>query len=314
LVQLNLFEKLVQENRLNEARAVLPVVNQLDTNPAVKEYTQANLALLEGKPQVAIDLLLEAIALEPRQGTYYACLAKAYAEEGRLADARASLQKQLSCPLTVAEAAAFQMLLASTNELAAWGHYSRALGMLNKGDWNGARDGFNKAAELHPNGGSGIIAYGFKTLGWVHFLQHEFAEATADFRKASELGFRDDSLFYYMWLSRSRMGETGAATRELQNYLDSRKSNGSDDWAVAVGNFLAGRLTEAELLKSVGGSENGVDEGRRCEAYFYAGYKRLIGGEKDMAAEYFGKSIATNAREVPEYQCAADELQVLKGK
>jgi len=79
-----------------------------------------------------------------------------------------------------------------------------------------------------------------------------------------------------------------------------------------VGYFLVGQLKESELFKLAENSDKKRDNNQHCEAYFYAGTKRLIAGDKTTALEYFEKCIATDAKGYTEYQSAAAELHLLK--
>ena len=50
---------------------------------------------------------------------------------------------------------------------------------------------------------------------------------------------------------------------------------------------------------------------QQCEAYFYAGSKRLIAGDKTTARDYFQKCLATGVKNFCEYQSAAADLKAL---
>jgi Tfp pilus assembly protein PilF len=104
IVQLNLFEKLLQENRRDEARGVLSAIKQLHADSDTIKYAEADLALHGGKTENAIGLLRQSIATRPNQGTYHNLLAEAYVQEGKLAEAREAFRDALRCPLTTEEA------------------------------------------------------------------------------------------------------------------------------------------------------------------------------------------------------------------
>jgi hypothetical protein len=50
--------------------------------------------------------------------------------------------------------------------------------------------------------------------------------------------------------------------------------------------------------------------GNTCEPWYYAGEKRLIADDKEMTADYFGKSIATTETNFEEYRAAQAELKI----
>ena len=49
-----------------------------------------------------------------------------------------------------------------------------------------------------------------------------------------------------------------------------------------------------------------------CEAWFYAGMKKLLGGDKAAAANYFKKCLATEQKDFTEYLLAEAELKALE--
>lgn len=55
----------------------------------------------------------------------------------------------------------------------------------------------------------------------------------------------------------------------------------------------------------------GTARGHQCEAWFYAGLKHLLAGDKNIAVKDFRKCLATNARNYDEYNRAVIELKKL---
>ncbi len=182
LVQLNLFEKLTAEGRLKEARALLPRLKPLGINEATGDYAEARLALLEGNPENAIELLLKAIAIDPNESTYHIRLANAYAQEGRLPAALESLQNALKYPMTTEEAVLPRRLVANTNELAIWGYFGRAIGLQNKGDWDGALKSYDEIIRLNSD-----RADAYYNRGVVKQMKGDSKGAQEDFSKATAL-------------------------------------------------------------------------------------------------------------------------------
>jgi tetratricopeptide (TPR) repeat protein len=345
LVQLNLFEKLIRSGRLGEARQVLPVIKRLDKNVATGDYVEAGLALLAGKPESAINLLLKAIAANPQASAYHVLLANAYAQENRVTDAREALQNALRCPLTTQEADGLQKYLSNTNDMAAWVFNCRGFGMYIRGDFTGALRNYDQAVELKPDCAEAYAGRGNTRLakgdldgaladyrmaiqlrpewgldnahvylmsGRSRYDRLQFTEALADFQKACELGSCDDYTQFRIWLTRARLGQQAKADRELQTYMDSRDVTNRGDWASALGNYLLGRVTEADLLKDARSSSERTNTTRLCEAYFYAGTKQLIAGDKEAAINYLKKCLETQAKEEAEYTSAEAELRFLE--
>jgi len=71
-------------------------------------------------------------------------------------------------------------------------------------------------------------------------------------------------------------------------------------------------LTEPDFFKAAENTDKQKDNEQHCEAYFYAGSKRLIAGDKTIATDYFEKCMATDEKGFIEYQGAAAELKFLK--
>jgi lipoprotein NlpI len=135
----------------------------------------------------------------------------------------------------------------------------------------------------------------------------------ADLRRACELSHsaRDYS-YFQIWLVRTKSGERENATAELQAYLDNREPQKGREWPLKIGLFLAGRMTEDDLLKAADDANKRTDVNQHCEAFFYAGSKRLIDGDRIAARDYFKKCLATNVRDYTEFSSAEAELKFLE--
>jgi lipoprotein NlpI len=155
-------------------------------------------------------------------------------------------------------------------------------------------------------------------LGCLLYDSQDFTNALVEFRKSVELDDSYDNSRFRIWLIRARSDEKDAAAKELQIYLDNRTKENLGDWHYKIGSFLAGQLTESDFLDAAANFDSakdlGTSAGRLCEAYFYAGSKRLFAGDKDIAADDFEKSIATNQKGYQEYFSAAAELKFLQAE
>jgi len=178
-----------------------------------------------------------------------------------------------------------------------------------KGDLDGAFTDYNKVIEMNPK-----FALVYSMRGLVNYNLHKYTDALSDFRKSCEMNVDAKSQDYshcYIWFIRARLGEKDAATRDLQTYMDNRKSGTLDDWPTKVVRLLTGQLTEPEFFTAAKNTDNQKDKEQLCEAYFYAGSKRLTEGDKTTATDYFEKCLATECKESDEYNSAAVELKSL---
>jgi len=177
--------------------------------------------------------------------------------------------------------------------------------------WAEHKAGF--VAQLQPEESRGLPnGMAYHVRGCHYYDARYFADALADFRKSCGLGseFQDYS-YYRIWLIRTRSGEKEAATEELVSYLKNRKAQNPPDWPLQVGRFLAGQITEANFLKAATDANTKTDREQHCEAYFYAGSKRLIGNDPAGATDLFKKCLSTGVTTFEEYQSAKAELQRL---
>jgi tetratricopeptide (TPR) repeat protein len=173
------------------------------------------------------------------------------------------------------------------------------------GDFAFARADYDQAIKLNPD-------YGpiYFNRGCLHYNLGEFAAALTDFRKVCEVSPADygDYGHFRIWLTRARLGETDAATAELNDYWNKR-ALAAAGWPDQVAHFLTGQLPEPDFLKAAADSNHDTDAGQHCEAYFYAGAKRLLAGDKPRARDYFQKCQATGIKQYCEYQSAVAELK-----
>jgi tetratricopeptide (TPR) repeat protein len=148
-------------------------------------------------------------------------------------------------------------------------------------------------------------------FAWSRYQRQEYGDASADFKSARDLNPSDDYAHFGIFLSESRLGETKSATEDLKLYLEARKPKNSGDWPSPIGRFLAGQITEQELLAAAEDVDSKKDREQKCEAYFYIGSRHLIAGDKARAEDFFEKCVATGIQNFSEYQCAKVELNTL---
>ncbi len=178
-----------------------------------------------------------------------------------------------------------------------------------KGDLEGAFADVNKAIELNPK-----YAEAYGSRGFLNYDVRDYPAALADFQQCCELNPKasQDSPRCRIWLIQAGAGDKKLATKNLQEYLGTRKAMIPVDWRVNVLHFLLGDLTESDFLKAAENPDKKINELQSCEAWFYAASKRLIDGDKTIAKDYLTKCVATNAKFHMAYQSAAAELKYLQ--
>ncbi len=93
--------------------------------------------------------------------------------------------------------------------------------------------------------------------------------------------------------------------------MTNRPSIVRNDWPLKIGNFLSGDLSESNFIKSAE-EPNPLGDIRQCDAWFYAGAKRLAEGQTEIAINYFSNSVAINPRNSQSCKSAAAELKYLQ--
>ena len=176
-----------------------------------------------------------------------------------------------------------------------------------KGDLDGALADYTRALELDPK-----LAIACNNCGVANFIRRNWKAALGDFNRRCELAERDqDYPRLFIWLIRAWIGETDAANKELAAYLDKRWNAAPGDWISKVAGHLLGKVPEAELFAAAKSPDEKKERGRLCEAWFYAGMKKLLGADKSAAADYFKKCLATEEKGCVEYEVAQAELKAL---
>jgi lipoprotein NlpI len=239
----------------------------------------------------AIEDLNKAIALKPNEAYGYDSRANARSRKGDLDGALADHNRAIE--------------LDARNMNA---YIDRGITKRRMGDSDGALADYNKAIDLNPNVGNA-----FASRGYLHYDRQAFTNALADYRKALEKGASNpDYIHYRIWLIRSRLGEMDAATKEILNYFDTRVTGKPDDWQATIGRFLAGQSSEAVLLKAAESPDRQKSKEQHCEAYFYAGSKQLLSGNKTVAKDYFKECLETGIRTFVEFDSARAEIDLLQ--
>jgi tetratricopeptide (TPR) repeat protein len=177
------------------------------------------------------------------------------------------------------------------------------------GDFEGAIAEYNQAIQLDPKD---FDAFEMRAL--TKQLKGDFEGALGDLVLFDELappGEIQDYPHLDTWLVRTRRGQSAEASRELAAYLGSRRNMPAGDWISKIGRFLLDQISETDFLGGATSSDVEESRAQQCEAWYYAGMKRLLAGDKRTAADYFNKCLGTQEKNFDEYILAQAELKSL---
>jgi tetratricopeptide (TPR) repeat protein len=260
-------------------------------------------------------------------------------------------QKLLGCALLLEEfddAIAEATLLLQTQERAEY-YYDRALAKQRKGDLNGALEDAAAAVREDAQMSKARALRAFIVLargdaatalaelddarkakasdpgvpfsrGGALLLLGRDAEALADFRSALAVnqGLSSDLelaavCHALIWIGERRAGRSDAAAKEIATYQATLKDLGKDpgkNHLLCLPLYLGGLLPEADLLKAAEGAVCRPAQAR-CEAWFYVGERKRVGGDRDGARSAYQAALETGARGTFEYDLAQRRLKEL---
>jgi lipoprotein NlpI len=165
----------------------------------------------------------------------------------------------------------------------------------------------SRALELEPDMTS---AYGAR--GNTYYLTQRWGEALKDYQRFCEQAPEEANYQqFFIWLIRTRNGGQAVADRELAAWFGPGRKLKANRWERTIAKFLLDRMSEAEFLRAAGYGAARDQAGLQCEAWFYAGMKRLVAGDAATARKYLQKSVASGQKDYDEYNFAASELRIL---
>jgi tetratricopeptide (TPR) repeat protein len=189
---------------------------------------------------------------------------------------------------------------------------SRAWVKAENGDYAGAIADENKAIKIDPKYGNA-----FNNRAIIEELEADFESALKDFVQSDRLASkRDGHDFAHLriWVVRARLGHMAEANQELSRYQEGRLDGNQGDWPLTIADFLLGRKAESEFLTTADSPDAQKSREQHCQAWYYAGMKQLLAGDKSLAADQFNKCLATDVTYFDEYMCAKAELKALTAR
>ena len=159
------------------------------------------------------------------------------------------------------------------------------------GDIAGALADFGHAIETNP-----LEPDPYYNRGVIYFLKHDWKKALSDLRRHDELNQEDEDAPPLIWAVQTRLGEKEAADRRLSSFVADHPEQANPFYA-EIDNFLLGKMSEKDLLAAADSGEEKKRPEQQCEAWYYAGLKRLLNGDKAGAAEALRKTVATGEKD-----------------
>lgn len=189
-------------------------------------------------------------------------------------------------------------------------YYNRGLIKEQRNDLDGAISDSSQALDLDPKN-----AQAYYNRGLAKLTKGNLDGAVADLRQFCDLSPRDhyaDHAHLYLWLIAKAKNSKTDPDKQLADYLQTGWNSPPDDLATKIAGFLLGRIPEADLLAAASSPDAKKDQGQHCEAWYFAGMKRLLDGDKTTAIDYFHRCVATGEKDYCEYILSLAELQGLE--
>jgi tetratricopeptide (TPR) repeat protein/predicted Ser/Thr protein kinase len=269
------------------ARALEEVDRQFDRRPRDPRghVRRGQIRETMGERAAAIEDYTRAVELDPKHGPAYAARAQLRLAAGQFDGALEDVRRALR-PLP---------LLAGTARLG-------------RGDAAGALLELARAgAAARTERG---LAYG--AVGDWAKARAELEAAAGEERRAWK---ERDRLRLLAWAAAARGGDRAGADAALDAWFKARADASLRGWYRRAADVVTGRLPEGDLAAVLGSHPEAERGERACEAEYYVGLRRLLGGDAAGAKASFEKALkAAPRRDLPEALAAAVELRALEAR
>jgi len=184
--------------------------------------------------------------------------------------------------------------------------YDRAGAERALADNNRATADYSQAIVLNP---ADVQAYLNRAV--LRMAQGQWDGATGDLNKCLGLIPEERQAYprIYLWVIESKRGEMARATTELSPYLQPGSTALAGTWGWQIANFLAGQTDEPRFLALARSFQVKKDRGQVAQAYYYAGLKRELAGNKIEAATFFRRCRETGTPSLHEFILARAETK-----
>jgi lipoprotein NlpI len=183
-------------------------------------------------------------------------------------------------------------------------HYARGLALLSLGRADEAVTAMKSAKE--PANRSFVT----KGLGNAQYYWGHFAEAEASFREAAQESSGEDRDFALIWLYLAAQRNASNGRAAIAPFVE---QTDGERWPGAVVHYLAGRVSQDELLRSAR-KDKQMERLNLSEAWFYVGQQMLLSGDADGARRMFQRTVDIGALPYREHAFAQIELKRASGR
>ena len=286
---------LARQAQGNLDAAILDYNQALDLDPKLARayYNRGNAKNTKYDFDGAIADYTQALVLDPK-------IALAYCYRGVARQAKGDFDGALA---DYAQALALDPKIALA-------YYNRGLIKQQRNDLDGAIADSTQALDLDPKN-----AQAYYNRGLAKLTKGNLAGAIADLEQFCTLAPRDhyaDNAHLYLWLISKAQNSKIDPDQELADALQSSWNSSPDDLTSKIALFLLGHISETDLFSAATSTDAKKDQGQHCEAWYFAGMKHLLDGDKATAIDYFHKCLATGQKDYCEYILAQAELKGLE--
>jgi len=186
-------------------------------------------------------------------------------------------------------------------------HNNLGKAFIEKGQADEAMAEFQHALAINPEDANAHL-----NLGLAQEARGDLDDALLNFRRFIELAPDAPNADYahlWIWLIRVRQNQKAEADQELATCLSKSWNASPKDWVSTNASFLLNRIDEDQYFAEAGSTDAEKSRNHYCEAWYYAGMKRLLANDRPAAFDYFHKCLATQKIDFDEYQLAQAELR-----
>lgn len=190
-------------------------------------------------------------------------------------------------------------------------YYNRAGAERSIGDYADAEADYSQALVLNK-----IDVPAYLNRAILRIAQHNWDGATADLNTCLTLLPEERQVYprVFLWVIASEHPASNKTTLPLTDYLNHGSSKFEGTWPWQIAKFLAGQVDEATFLASAKSFEAKKDKGQVAQAYYYAGLKQVLVGDKAAAVKFFKQCQQSGNRSLHEFVLAREAMKSLGGQ